>query len=383
LRESGSYEETKLDKGRAPRLTAITISRALVRLCYHLRGIMFRMAACVALALTFASGVFADAWEDAAKALGPKIVARLAAGETVNLIWREAAPQNLKTALAAAVRRRVRNPKPVEVRVTLSENLRGGLLVAEIVREDGNIVEMVNVVREQAPGSSYVLKLTPLWEEEPKILDAALLNGEMLVLDAANLTRYRREEGQWVAVSTHQIPSLRVRDLRGYIDASKTPFEIHLPGEICVPDSDARASLRCGEGGMFTAGRNTLAADGWPAHYSHVEAGGEHFLAEVDGKTHVYDAARKPLASFEAWGSDFAALPANCAQAKILAVESSGDAVAAYGVNNRQPVPLGDPVALPGPLGAIWVHEATAVVIAQNVKTGRYEAYGATLDCLH
>ena len=48
-----------------------------------------------------------------------------------------------KTLLARALQRRLRNPKAVEITATLSQNLKGYLLIAEMHRENENIVEMV------------------------------------------------------------------------------------------------------------------------------------------------------------------------------------------------------------------------------------------------
>ena len=313
----------------------------------------------------FAGVALASSLEDSASALAQKVLAQLMPDEVANVTWRDGATNEVKSSFARALQRRLRNPKQVEVRAYLSENVRGPLLIAEIVRENGNIVEIMGASRDGDSKSQFTLKLSLIWDQESQILDVAFLNDEMLVLDVKSLTTYRRQDGQWRSVETHPIGSMPLRDPRGRIDTTKKPPFIQLPGQ----------------GGMFTAGRNTMSEEGWPPHYTHVELVAEHLLAETDGRIHVYDANKAPLGTFDGWGSDFALISPSCSGQKILASEASGDAVALYGIANNQPIPMSDAVALPGPITAIWPQAAGALVIAKNSKTGRYEAYSASMDC--
>jgi hypothetical protein len=248
------------------------------------------------------------------------------------------------------------------VRAYLSEDFRGPLLIAEIA---GNLVEMVSASRDRAGSAVLPLKLSLIWEQEAQILDVAFSNDQMLVLDVKGLTSYRRQDGQWHSLETNPIAPIPLRDPRGRIDVTKNPPVIQFPGQ----------------GEMFTAGRNTMSEEGWPSHYTHVELGGEHLLAETDGRIHVYNANKTPFGTFDGWGSDFALISPGCSGQKILAPEASIDAVALYGMTNHQPIQMSDVVALPGPITAIWPQGSGAVVIAKNAKTGRYEAYSASLDC--
>jgi len=309
--------------------------------------------------------LLASSLEDSATALAQKVLTHLMPDEVANVTWRDGATNEVKSPFARALQRRVRNPNQVEVHAFLSENVRGLLLIAEIVHDNGNIVEMVSASREHANSAALPLKLSLIWEQEPQILDVAFLNDQMLVLDVKSLTSYRRQDGQWHSLGTDPIASMPLRDPRGRIDVTKNPPAVQLPGQ----------------GETFTAGRNTMSEEGWPAHYIHVELAGEHLLAEVDGRIHVYDANKTPFGTFDGWGSDFAVISSSCAGEKILASEASTDRVALYGIMNHQPIQLSDAFALPGPITAIWPQGSGAVVIAKNSKTGRYEAYSASLDC--
>ena len=318
------------------------------------------------LIFAITGAALASSLEDSATALAQKVLTHLMPDEVANVTWRDGATNEVKSAFARALQRRVRNPSPVEVRAYLSENVRGPLLIAEIVRENGNVVEMVSASRDGPGGTRLPLKLALLWEQEPQILDVAFSNDQMFVLDVKGLTSYRRQDGQWHSIETNSIASMPLRDPRGRIDVTKNPPVVQLPGQ----------------GGMFTAGRNTMSEEGWPPHYTHVELAGEHLLAEIDGRIHVYaDANKAPVGTFDGWGSDFAVISSSCAGEKILASEASTDRVALYGIVNHQPIQWNDAAALPGPITAIWPQGSGAVVIAKNLKTGRYEAYSASLDC--
>jgi hypothetical protein len=317
----------------------------------------------VILAIT--GTALASSLEDSAAALAQKVLTHLMPDEVANVTWRDGATNEIKSAFARALQRRIRNPKQVEVRAYLSENFRGPLLIAEIALDNGNLIEMVSASRDRPGSSALPLKLSLIWEQEAQLLDVAFSNDQMFVLDVKGLTTYRRQDGQWHSVETNPIASMPIRDPRGRIDVTKTTPVIQFPGQ----------------GVMFTAGRNTLSEEGWPAHYTHVELEGEHVLAETDGRIHVYDANKTPFGTFDRWGSDFAVLSSSCAGEKILASEASSDAVALYGIVNHQPIQMSDVVALGGPITAVWPQGSGAVVIAKNSKTGRYEAYSASLDC--
>jgi hypothetical protein len=317
------------------------------------------------LIIAVTGAALASSLEDSATTLAQKVLTHLMPDEVANVTWRDGATAEVKSAFARALQRRVRNPIQVEVRAFLSENLRGPLMIAEIVRESGNVVEMVNASRDRAGSAALPLKLSLIWEQEPQILDVAFLNDQMFVLDVKGFTSYGRQDGQWRSVETHPIASMSLRDPRGRIDVTKSPPVIQLPGQ----------------GEMFTASRNTLSEEGWPIHYTHVELAGEHLLAEVDGRIHVYDANKTPFGAFDRWGSDFALISPGCSGQKILASETSSDAVALYGIVNHQPIQMSDVIALPGPITAIWAQGSGAVVMVKNSKTGRYEAYSASMDC--
>jgi hypothetical protein len=141
---------------------------------------------------------------------------------------------------------------------------------------------------------------------------------------------------------------------------------------------------------MLTAGRNTLETAGLetadlPAHFSEARTKDVLLLAEMDGRTHVYDSSGKPIAAFDGWGADFVAIQNGCAANRIAAASpsygDSSESIALYDVIYNAPVRLSDQAELPGPVTALWPVKDGALAVVRNVSTRRYEAYSIAVDC--
>jgi hypothetical protein len=333
----------------------------------------------------------AETLDDAVATLAKKISSRLAPAEIARVTIRNssslsaAEAAKVQPALSRALQRRVREPKPVDVAVTISENLRGYILVAEIKRENELAVEMAEFhpAAPAAPATraAVAIESKMLWEQEAPILDLAISGDQMLVLDTAGVTLYNRNAGKWERTASAPIPS-NLRDPRGRIQVSGDALTVHLPGLTCSGSARLASSMRCEDGGRFTAGRNTLA--GPSEIFSTAEIGGDTLAAELDGRTHIYDAAHAPQGVFESWGSDFVAL-AGCGGRHILASaagdQHAADSVTLFDVRNRTPAAVSDPLEFPGPVTALWPAGDGALVVIRNVSSGKYAAYSLALDC--
>jgi hypothetical protein len=276
----------------------------------------------------------------------------------------------------------------VELTLTISENLRGYVLVAEIRRENETVVE----IAEFRPASSltkpalapFTIESKLLWEQETPILDIALLPDSMLVLDIAGLVRYERREGKWERSAAVELPVV-VRDPRGRVETNADSITIQEPGMTCTVPIKVTAPAQCEDGGQFKAARNTQDLHDWRGEFfAGAELGGDSIVAEVDGRIHIYDGAHTPQAVFDGWGSDFSMIAA-CGGRHIAATAAgdagSPDAIALYDLTNRAPVRISEPIAFPGPVTALWPAGEGAVAIARNLSTGEYAAYNLTLDC--
>jgi hypothetical protein len=343
--------------------------------------------------LLFSSLVIGETLEDGARAMARSTMPHLSTSERAHVTLHNLAgltnseAARVQLAFERALRRNLRDPKLVEVTLTISDNVKGYLLVAEIFHGDERAVEMIGIRREPsvapAPAGITIAKKL-LWEQSAPILDVALVADFMFVLDTSGVSRYERREGKWDRVGVLQAAS-SVRDPRGRLDLEGDSLTIQLPGTTCRGTWNPSVTLSCDAGSMLTAARNTLESDALPAHFSKSQTKDVLLLAEMDERTHVYDSSQKPAAAFEGWGSDFVALEGGCAANRIAATSASygdaADSIALYDVVNNAPVRLSDPAEFPGPVTALWAAKDGALAVARNISTGRYEAYSIAVDC--
>jgi len=335
----------------------------------------------------------AETLDDAVAALAKKITARLAPAEVARVTVRNtsslsaAEVAKVQPALNRALQRRVREPKPVDIAVTISENLRGYILVAEIKRENEPAVEMAEFrpappVAAARPAIAIESKM--VWEQDAPILDVSVSGDQMLVLDTTGVSLYNRSGGKWERTASAPIPT-NLRDPRGRMEVSGETLTVHLPGLTCSGSAKLASSMRCEDGGRFTSGRNTLAGhDGGGEIFSTAEIGGDTLASELDGRTHIYDAAHAPQGVFDGWGSDFVSL-AGCGGRHVLASSAgdqhAADSVTLYDLVNRAPMQVSDPLEFSGPVTALWPAGEGALAVIRNLSTGKYATYNLALDC--
>jgi hypothetical protein len=341
-------------------------------ICYHPRVVLR------GLFLLFLAVAEAQTWEEAVRSLVPRVTAHLAANETAHVTSRNlsslgpADATKVQVTVERALHKRVRNPAPVDVSLTISENVHGYLLVAEI-RKDVEMASFRMEVPRELPRAAIAKIL--LWEQDAPILDVLVIDDQMLILDINGVTRYDHRS----RVEGLQIPSALPRDARGKLEVANESLTMEVPGSTCRGTWKPLA-LTCESGGEFSSARNTLETTGSPPYFSRVRVGETDVVAETDGRTHLYDASHKPVATVDEWGSDLAAA---CLSTRILATgagdRESRDSLALYEIANRAPVRVSDPVEFPGPVTAL----SSSLAIARNLSTGRYEAYSLTVDYGH
>ena len=333
-----------------------------------------------------------DALDDAVGQWGKKIVSHLAADEIAHVTWNGAVAENAESAayaarartlLARALQRRLRNPKAVEITATLSRNLKGYLLIAEMHRENENIVEMASVARpitipETAAGLRLDRRL--LWEQEVPILDVIVVGDQMLVLDTAGVARYQQRDSKWQKEEAEALDIPPVRDPRGRLTLNENSLIAEAAGLTCRGTWKPSVAIECQPGGRFMAGRNTMEEAGGQPYFTHAEIGGDHVVGASDGRTYVYDAAHKQLSVSDAW-SDFAVVANSCAGPKIIAAYSATNSLATFDLVNHSPVRVSDSMEVPGPAMAIWPAGSAALAVVRNKDTNRYEAYSIAVDC--
>ncbi len=148
---------------------------------------------------------YGDGLEDAARGLGKTVGAHLAGDETAHVTVRNLSAMGradmirAQAAFEQVLRRRVRNPNQVEINLTVSENLKGYLLVAELRRGTDRIVEMEGYRPERASAqarAAVTIEKRLLWEQDAPILDVAVTGDAVLVLDTSGVTRRRPDSDE-------------------------------------------------------------------------------------------------------------------------------------------------------------------------------------------
>jgi hypothetical protein len=313
------------------------------------------------LLLLIPTAVIADPLQEAVRLLADKVAVHLDASERPRVVARNlssmpaAEMAKAQAELARALRRRVRNGHTVEVALTVSENLDGYLLVAEIRKKEEKPVEMVSFKLDAPPAPPALLTVHKqlLWQQAEIVLDLVVVGDQMLVLEPQRLVRYERSEGRWVQKESVQITTPPVRDPRARMEIEQEKVSVFLPGTVCRGTWQP-LNLLCEAGTAdftlggahvhFTPGRNTL---------------------EGEYRT-----------SLESVGD---AIPV-CG-GKVLA---SGNG----GMDSEDTITLFDGAArvseaaeLPGPVTALWPASDGAVAIVLNLSTKQYAAYALSVDC--
>ncbi len=350
------------------------------------------LAVILVLACAAAAQTPADAGRDLARRM-----AGVAAKATVSLAVRNLsslAPAQLeeaRRAVEAELRAqgvRVVESGGVAVRITASDSLRERLLVAEVPRGEERLVVMAAWPREAegARASPLSLEKKLVREQEAPILDFALVEGTLLVLEPARVAVYARRNGGWEPLHSLAVaaPGPWPRDLRGRLVAQPGTFQAYLPGVTCRGVLDPAPSIACAAGetlwplytgatlaarAAFRPGRNFFDGPVTTVSGARVNLQPFYSAAQVNGAW-VTD-ARGP------WG-DVAGVEAPCGQ--VLA--ENGDSVQAYDMTAGEPAAAGAPAEFPGTVTALWPAGAAAVsVVARDSRTGRYAAYTLAVAC--
>jgi hypothetical protein len=287
-----------------------------------------------------------------------------------SLLQDELRKAGLETAGADTAATSPESRQRVSLSVTLSEDARGSLLVAEVFNGDNRQIAMLPW---NPPASAQVkprisLSRKLLWTQAEPILDILLVNSdsEMLILSPDKLVSYRLMGDQWTPAATASLllPRPLPRDPRGRLEATAGGFAAFLPVATCNGAWNPELKLRCDSG-----------IANWPG------TSGTHWVA--DRNVLEGDA---PAPGFEGWGSDWANIADPCGAGTVVLASSPNtehDSVRAYLIRDGQPNPVSDPLPLPGPVTALWQAEAPrqATMVVQNLQTGQYEASRLGVAC--
>ena len=111
-------------------------------------------------------------------------------------------------------------------------------------------------------------------------------------------------------------------------------------------------------------------------------------ISGLDGRAQVLNSNAEPLANVGGWGSQIAGLQSGCGGGwQVLASQArdSGepDALQAYEIVNRKPVPVSGSSDFAGPITELWPlpNGSEAIAISRNLQSGAYEAFRISVAC--
>lgn len=330
------------------------------------------------------------------------------------------------------------------IRVTLSENLRERLWVAEIVQGNETRVAMVHVdaaiASPGAIGERMVLRkerMPGLFDrigartQDNPILGSVEILNYLVVLYADRISVYRFNNGEWVASENSLIGDRRLtRDPRGVLQRSQDGygFDAFSAGVACTgrisqtvlsnPSGGESWSIRCHPSddpwpvyqsadassapalrafyntardyftGVVTPGVGMDLPPFYSAGMIPRPAGGAALLvAEVDGKVQMAEnSTLRTVAGTRDWGSDFAVVRSGCGSGTQVLASSSGEAandnLRAFEIPALEAVPMSAPLTMDGTVTSLWTATdgKSAMATVRNAR-GEYEVDRVTAFC--
>jgi len=289
------------------------------------------------------------------------------------------------------------------VRITISENARGVLLVAEIIAGDQRTVVMQPWVALPTADAKPRLRISrkPVWEQPEPVLDLLLLNSdsELLVLSSTNVASFRLDTGKWTqtGLATLSLARPPARDPRGRIESAPGGFRVYLPGTTCSGTLPPMLTVACTPGNeawpvnprvasfvaRWVTDRNVLES---PSFQSAFYAGADGWFSTAEHR--IIDRAGNSLSVPDAWGSDFAGVESSCGANPTILASGPGnspdrDQAQAYEIASGRAATASEPMTLAGSITALWPAEAAgqATLVVRNSKTGNYEASRLGVAC--
>jgi hypothetical protein len=273
------------------------------------------------------------------------------------------------------------SPADHVIKITVSCNLHGPLLVAEIDARQEVLFPWTPAPAALRP--RLRLRITPLIALNEQILDVLLADSgsSLLVLTPTHLTEYKRSSMGWTAATSTPLALTRPmpRDPRGRI-VGGTPVRVELPGTTCA--LDCRPAT-------LTWPFDPALPVRWAPDRNYLETTDRRILfysaaADLFASTagHIVDRNNNTAPGTERWSDDISALDVPCAHgAPILALLS--DQLQLFELTGGAVSESSDALPLPGHLTALWPSEtpAQATLVLYNSNTGSYEASRVDAAC--
>ncbi len=316
------------------------------------------------------------------------------------------------------------------IRITLSEDTRELLWVAEVVEGNETRVAMVRSALEspkpsQPAGGMTLRRQAILNAHEPVLALLETADG-LVSLEQEQIVIYARTPNGWEEQKRVNIGQRRLlaRDPRGILlmPANGDGFEALLPGTKCAgnytPAQPQRElHVQCGVSddpwpivqingtdgpalvkAFYNAARNNFTGVvapsvtlDLPPFYAAVQLprpnGAGLLIGGIDGKVQLLETASlKTVTGTRDWGSDFAPLHSGCGAGTQIVASGSGEAVSdslrAYELPALEAVPTSPPLAVDGTVMALWpAPDGKSVFAVIRSKPNEYEVDRVTANC--
>jgi len=320
------------------------------------------------------------------------------------------------------------------LRVTLSENARERLWVADVVEGNHSQVAMVELGPAATPraeaAAGLLLRSQKILSTHEPVLAALEVPGGVIALEPEQIESYVQSAGGWQSlkkVSVRHTNAL-ARDPRGVLVASADShsFEAWLNGTECLGSLNS-APLNVGDAESDWAVECRASDDPWPivfdangiprlkAFYNSARdyftgvvspsagpdlapfytaalvtrpAGGAALvIGGIDGKVQlVENGALWQVAGTRDWGSDFAVLKSSCGAGEQIIASGSGeaahDSLRAYELPALEAIPASAPLAMDGTVTAMGsAPDGKSVYAVVRSATDQYEVDRVTALC--
>jgi hypothetical protein len=293
----------------------------------------------------------------------------------------------------------------IRLRVTLSENVRGLLFVAEVTsgesRGENRQVAMLPWNRPPPTEGKPRVKITvqPMLEQSEAMLDLLLVDSQLLVLSPSKVSSYKLASGKWTPSAIAGVSWARplARDQHGRMENGPGGFRVFVPGTSCNGTLEPDFKITCEPGNetwllnprdptlavRWVTDRNLLESDNARGPFYSTGAG--WFASSED---RIVDRAGQPLAGADGWGSEISSVENPCGSGWLALVSAAGDGqdhdqIQAYEVVDGQVIAASEAISLPGPVTALLPAETRgqATLVIRNSKTGNYEASRLGVAC--
>jgi hypothetical protein len=329
------------------------------------------------------------------------------------------------------------------IRVTLSENARERLWVAEVIEGNETRVTMVHVGAGEASAirttnervvlrkekmPSLVARSGGTMRDDP-ILAAAEINGHLVVMFDDRISVFSSAGGRWIESNSFAMSSKLARDARGILlpTADGGSFTAYAPGTQCSGSYSLPLNGAAQDSGWTV--RCRASDDPWPVYQSadassapalkafynaardfftgvvtpnigvdippfyaagmipRPAGGAAVLLAGVDGKVQIVEnGVMRPIAGARDWGSDLAVVRSGCGMGTQVITSSSGeaanDSLRAFGIPALEAIPESNALGMDGTVTALWTAQdgKSAMAVVRN-GAGEYEVDRVSALC--